>query len=177
MLGCQVHSNHYVLTLRLTLLLLSLFHHILVASLFTLFLGFTHGLLLLHRLLLEGRFELILVFERVSAHLLLFLNALFVATSAFLSHLLFVLHLLLITLRLQLHLILGLALRHFGLILDGFAAFFLLNLNELNFPLLLFVLELKLLRLLLVFRQLERFLGICRAVKNFSGLLSNTNSS
>lgn len=100
--------------------------------------------LFLKSLLLQRSLKLILIFHRVSSHLLLPLRTLLISLSTHLSHLFLVLHLLLVSLKIKLDLVLGSSFRHFCFVLDGFTSFFFLDLCflDLVFDSVVFVFEL-----------------------------------
>ena len=127
-------------------------------------------LLLIELLLFNGGFELVFVFECLSTHAFLTLNALFVCLPTLLTHRLLLLQLLAISVELQLDIILSLSLFHLCIVLDGLTFLLLHNLCLLNLKLLLVFFELELLRLLLLKGNLKSCLRVRTRVQVFSGL-------
>ena len=97
--------------------------------------------LLVQLLLLDGGFQLILVFQRLLFHHFLTGQTFLVCLSSCLPHLFLLGKLLLIALQLELHLVLGLSLLRFLLELNGLALLFLLHLGLLDLEFLLRLLQ------------------------------------
>lgn len=91
---------------------------------------------LLKSLLLQSGFHLILVLDRLSPHLLLLTDTLFISLSAHLAHLLLLSQSFLVSLELKLHLILRSAFGHLRVVLCSLSLFLLLDLHSLDLELL-----------------------------------------
>ena len=135
LLSNHADSRHQCLSLSLTTLRCFLVDHFSVKSLFLRSELLSMLLLLIQLLLLHWGFQLVLILQSLTFHLLLSPNALLVGISALLPHGFLLLQLLPVSLELQLHCILSLLLFHLLVILNRLPLLLFLDLSFLDLEL------------------------------------------